>query len=135
MAKEQVKKGKKKSFKKREKKHVTSGVVFIQASFNNTLVTVADSNGNVVSWSSSGSLGFRGSRKGTPFAAQQAAARAAQGARDQGMRIVEVRVKGPGSGRESAIRALASSGLEIRSIKDVTPIPHNGCRPRKRRRV
>ncbi|OFW01711.1 MAG: 30S ribosomal protein S11 [Acidobacteria bacterium RIFCSPLOWO2_02_FULL_60_20] len=135
MAKEQVKKGKKKSFKKREKKHVTSGVVFIQASFNNTLVTVADSNGNVVSWSSSGSLGFRGSRKGTPFAAQQAAARAAQGARDQGMRIVEVRVKGPGSGRESAIRALASSGLEIRSIKDVTPIPHNGCRPPKRRRV
>ena len=135
MAKEQVKKGKKKSFKKREKKHVTSGVVYIQASFNNTLVTVADANGNVVSWSSSGSLGFRGSRKGTPFAAQQAAARAAQGARDQGMRIVEVRVKGPGSGRESAIRALASSGLEIRSIKDVTPIPHNGCRPPKRRRV
>ncbi|MBI3934242.1 MAG: 30S ribosomal protein S11 [Acidobacteria bacterium] len=135
MAKEQVKKGKKKSFKKREKKHVTSGVVYIQASFNNTLVTVADSNGNVVSWSSSGSLGFRGSRKGTPFAAQQAAARAAQGARDQGMRIVEVRVKGPGSGRESAIRALASSGLEIKSIRDVTPIPHNGCRPPKRRRV
>ena len=135
MAKEQVKKGKKKSFKKREKKHVTSGVVFIQASFNNTLVTVADSNGNVVSWSSSGSLGFRGSRKGTPFAAQQAAARAAQGARDQGMRIVEVRVKGPGSGRESAIRALSGAGLEIRTIKDVTPIPHNGCRPPKRRRV
>ena len=107
----------------------------IKASFNNTLVTVADSNGNVVSWSSSGSLGFRGSRKGTPFAAQQAAARAAQGARDQGMRVVEVRVKGPGSGRESAIRALASSGLEIRSSKDVTPIPHNGCRPPKRRRV
>ena len=134
MAKEQVKKGKKKSFKKREKKHVTSGVVFIQASFNNTLVTVADSNGNVVSWSSSGSLGFRGSRKGTPFAAQQAAARAAQGARDQGMRIVEVRVKGPGSGRESAIRALATSGLDIKTIKDVTPMPHNGCRPPKRRR-
>ena len=135
MAKEQVKKGKKKSFKKREKKHVTSGVVYIQASFNNTLVTVADSNGNVVSWSSSGSLGFRGSRKGTPFAAQQAAARAAQGARDQGMRVVEVRVKGPGSGRESAIRALAGSGLEIKSIRDVTPIPHNGCRPPKKRRV
>jgi small subunit ribosomal protein S11 len=135
MAKEQVKKGKKKSFKKREKKHVTSGIVYIQASFNNTLVTVADSNGNVVSWSSSGSLGFRGSRKGTPFAAQQAAQRAAQGARDQGMRIVEVRVKGPGSGRESAIRALAGAGLEIKSIKDVTPIPHNGCRPPKRRRV
>ena len=135
MAKEQVKKGKKKSFKKREKKHVTSGVVFIQASFNNTLVTVADSNGNVVSWSSSGSLGFRGSRKGTPFAAQQAAARAAQGARDQGMRIVEVRVKGPGSGRESAIRALQAAGLKINLIRDVTPIPHNGCRPPKRRRV
>jgi len=135
MAKEQVKKGKKKSFKKREKKHVTSGIVYIQASFNNTLVTVADSNGNVVSWSSSGSLGFRGSRKGTPFAAQQAAQRAAQGARDQGMRIVEVRVKGPGSGRESAIRALAGAGLEIKSIKDITPIPHNGCRPPKRRRV
>ena len=135
MAKEPVKKGKKKSFKKREKKHVTNGVVYIQASFNNTLVTVADPNGNVVSWSSSGSLGFRGSRKGTPFAAQQAAARAAQGARDQGMRVVEVRVKGPGSGRESAIRALSGAGLEIRSIKDVTPIPHNGCRPPKRRRV
>ncbi|HEX9843891.1 MAG TPA: 30S ribosomal protein S11 [bacterium] len=135
MAKEQVKKGKKKSFKKREKKHVTNGLVYIQASFNNTLVTIADPNGNVVSWSSSGSLGFRGSRKGTPFAAQQAAARAAQGARDQGMRVVEVRVKGPGSGRESAIRALSGAGLEIRSIKDVTPIPHNGCRPRKRRRV
>ena len=135
MAKEQVKKGKKKSFKKREKKHVTNGLVYIQASFNNTLVTIADPNGNVVSWSSSGSLGFRGSRKGTPFAAQQAAARAAQGARDQGMRVVEVRVKGPGSGRESAIRALAGAGLEIRSIKDVTPIPHNGCRPPKRRRV
>jgi small subunit ribosomal protein S11 len=135
MAKEPVKKGKKKTFKKRERKHVTSGVVHIQASFNNTLVTIADASGNVVSWSSSGSLGFRGSRKGTPFAAQQAAQRAAQGARDQGMRVVEVRVKGPGSGRESAIRALASSGLEIRSIKDVTPIPHNGCRPPKRRRV
>ncbi|HWP85372.1 MAG TPA: 30S ribosomal protein S11 [Terriglobia bacterium] len=135
MAKEQVKKGKKKTFKKREKKHVTSGIVYIQASFNNTLVTIADPNGNVVSWSSSGALGFRGSRKGTPFAAQQAAARAAQGARDQGMRVVDVRVKGPGSGRESAIRALSSAGLEIRSIKDVTPIPHNGCRPPKRRRV
>jgi small subunit ribosomal protein S11 len=135
MAKDQAKKGKKKTFKKREKKHVTNGVVFIQASFNNTLVTVADQQGNVVSWSSAGSLGFRGSRKGTPFAAQQAAARAAQGARDQGMRVVEVRVKGPGSGRESAIRALSGAGLEIRSIKDVTPIPHNGCRPPKRRRV
>ena len=135
MADKPVKKGKKKTFKKREKKHVTSGIVHIQASFNNTLVTIADANGNVISWSSSGSLGFRGSRKGTPFAAQQAAQRAAQGARDQGMRVVDVRVKGPGSGRESAIRALASSGLEIKTIKDVTPMPHNGCRPPKRRRV
>jgi len=135
MAKEPVKKGKKKTFKKREKKHVSTGVVHIQATFNNTLVTIADTGGNVVSWSSSGSLGFRGSRKGTPFAAQQAAQKAAHAARDQGMRTVDVRVKGPGSGRESAIRALATSGLEIRSIKDVTPIPHNGCRPPKRRRV
>ena len=135
MAKEPVKKGKKKTFRKREKKHVTSGIVHIQASFNNTLVTVSDTNGNVVSWSSSGSLGVRGSRKGTPFAAQQAAQKAAHEARDQGMRTVEVRVKGPGSGRESAIRALATAGLEIRSIKDVTPIPHNGCRPPKKRRV
>ena len=135
MAKEPAKKGKKKTFKKREKKHVSTGVVHIQATFNNTLVTIADAGGNVVSWSSSGSLGFRGSRKGTPFAAQQAAQKAAHAARDQGMRTVDVRVKGPGSGRESAIRALASSGLEIKSIKDVTPIPHNGCRPPKRRRV
>lgn len=135
MAKEQVKKGKKKSFKKKEKRHVPVGLVHIQATFNNTMVTISDSNGNVVSWSSSGSLGFRGSRKGTPFAAQQAAQHAANAARDQGMRTVDVRVKGPGSGRESAIRALASSGLEVKSIKDVTPIPHNGCRPPKRRRV
>jgi len=135
MAKEQVKKGKKKTFKKKEKKHVPTGLVHIQASFNNTVVTISDPNGNVVSWSSSGSLGFRGSRKGTPFAAQQAAQHAANAARDHGMRTVEVRVKGPGSGRESAIRALASAGLEVRSIKDVTPIPHNGCRPPKRRRV
>jgi len=135
MAKEQVKKGKKKTFKKKEKKHVPTGLVHIQASFNNTVVTISDPSGNVVSWSSAGSLGFRGSRKGTPFAAQQAAQHAANAARDHGMRTVEVRVKGPGSGRESAIRALASAGLEVRSIKDVTPIPHNGCRPPKRRRV
>ena len=133
--KEQVKKGKKKTFKKKEKKHVPTGLVHIQASFNNTVVTISDVNGNVVSWSSSGSLGFRGSRKGTPFAAQQAAQHAANAARDHGMRTVDVRVKGPGSGRESAIRALAAAGLEVRSIKDVTPIPHNGCRPPKRRRV
>jgi len=133
--KEPVKKGKKKTFKKKEKKHVPTGLAHIQASFNNTVVTISDPNGNVVSWSSSGSLGFRGSRKGTPFAAQQAAQKAASAARDHGMRVVDVRVKGPGSGRESAIRALAAAGLEVKSIKDVTPIPHNGCRPPKRRRV
>jgi len=126
---------KKKTFKKREKKNVPLGVVHIQASFNNTLVTIAGPDGRVISWSSSGSLGFRGSRKGTPFAAGQAAARAATGARDAGMRTVDVRVTGPGSGRETAIRSLASAGLDVRSIKDVTPIPHNGCRPAKRRRV
>jgi len=135
MAKAQVKAGKKKTFKKKEKRHVPVGLVHIQASFNNTIVTISDPNGSVVSWSSSGSLGFRGSRKGTPFAAQQAAQKAATAARDHGMRTVDVRVKGPGSGRESAIRALASAGLEVKSIKDVTPIPHNGCRPPKRRRV
>ncbi len=135
MAKEKTKAGKKKSFKKRERKHIPVGLVHIQATFNNTIITISDQNGNVVSWSSSGSLGFRGSRKGTPFAAQQAAQQAANRARDHGMRSVEVRVKGPGSGRESAIRALAACGLEVRSIKDVTPIPHNGCRPPKRRRV
>ena len=107
----------------------------IQASLKNTIVTISDVHGNVVSWSSSGSLGFRGSRKGTPFAAQQAAQHAANAARDQGMRTVDVHVKGPGSGRESAIRALTSSGLEVKTIRDVTPIPHNGCRPPKRRRV
>ncbi len=111
------------------------GVAHIQATFNNTLVSITDTEGRLVCWSSAGSLGFKGSRKGTPFAAQQAAHRAAAAARDHGMRTVEVRVKGPGSGRESAIRALASAGLEVRTIKDVTPIPHNGCRPPKRRRV
>jgi len=135
MAKPPAKTGKKKTFKKKEKKHVPVGVVHIQATFNNTIVTISDANGNVVSWSSAGSLGFRGSRKGTPFAAQQAAQHAANAARDHGMRSVEVRVKGPGSGRESAIRALASAGLEVRTIRDATPIPHNGCRPPKRRRV
>ena len=128
-------KGKKKQFKKKERKNVPFGVVFVQASFNNTLVTISDQQGNVVAWKSSGSLGFRGSRKGTPFAAQQAAMNAANQARDHGMRTVEVRVAGPGSGRESAIRALAAAGLEVRSIRDVTPVPHNGCRPPKRRRV
>src|SRR5579884_1802897 len=126
---------KNKKFKKRERKNVPFGLVHIQASFNNTIVTITDTQGATVSWKSSGSLGFRGSRKGTPFAAQQAASNAAGQARDHGMRYVDVRVNGPGSGRESAIRALAASGLEVRSIKDVTPIPHNGCRPPKRRRV
>ncbi len=130
-----AKKGKTKKFKKRERKNVPFGVAHIQASFNNTIVTIADSEGNVLSWKSSGSLGFRGSRKGTPFAAQQAAMNAANMAREHGLRSVEVRVSGPGSGRESAIRALAAAGIEVRSIKDVTPIPHNGCRPPKRRRV
>src|SRR5579863_6476200 len=134
-AKEAAKTGKKKVFKKKEKRVVPNGVAHIQATFNNTLVSITDVEGKLICWSSAGSLGFKGSRKGTPFAAQQAAARAATGARDHGMRSLEVRVKGPGSGRESAIRALASSGLEVRNIKDVTPIPHNGCRPPKRRRV
>ena len=129
------KKGKKKQFKKREKKHVPHGIVYIQASFNNTIVTITDQQGQTISWKSSGSLGFRGSRKGTPFAAQQAAMNAANMAREHGLRSVEVRVSGPGSGRESAIRALAAAGIDVRSIRDVTPIPHNGCRPPKRRRV
>jgi small subunit ribosomal protein S11 len=127
--------GKGKKFKKRERKNVPFGLVFIQASFNNTIVTITDQQGNTLSWKSSGSLGFRGSRKGTPFAAQQAAAGAASAARDHGLRSVDVRVSGPGSGRESAIRALAATGIEVRSIRDVTPMPHNGCRPPKRRRV
>jgi small subunit ribosomal protein S11 len=130
-----AKTGKNKKFKKRERKNVPFGLVLIQASFNNTIVTITDQQGNTLSWKSSGSLGFRGSRKGTPFAAQQAAAGAASAARDHGLRSVDVRVAGPGSGRESAIRALATAGIEVRSIRDVTPMPHNGCRPPKRRRV
>jgi small subunit ribosomal protein S11 len=129
------KKGKTKKFKKKERKHVPHGLVVITASFNNTIVTITDPSGNVISWKSSGSLGFRGSRKGTPFAAQQAAMNAANTARDHGLRSVDVRVSGPGSGRESAIRALAAAGVEVRSIKDITPVPHNGCRPPKKRRV
>jgi small subunit ribosomal protein S11 len=135
MAKAPSKSGKKKVFKKKEKRVVPSGIAHIQATFNNTLVSITDIQGNLVCWSSSGSLGFKGSRKGTPFAAQQASMTAANIAREHGMKSIEVRVKGPGSGRESAIRALASAGLEVRAIKDVTPIPHNGCRPPKRRRV
>src|ERR1700709_2626390 len=135
MAKAAAKAGKKKSFKKKEKRHVPAGLVHVQASFNNTIITITDQVGNVLSWSSSGSLGFRGSRKGTPFAAQQASLTAANKAKESGLRTVEVRVAGPGSGRESAVRALATAGIEVKSIRDVTPIPHNGCRPPKRRRV
>jgi small subunit ribosomal protein S11 len=127
--------GKKKAFKKKEKKVIPVGVVHVQASFNNTIITFTDQTGNVIAWSSSGSQGFRGSRKGTPFAAQQASLTAANKAKDVGMRVVEVRVAGPGAGRESAVRALSTVGIEVRGIKDVTPIPHNGCRPPKRRRV
>ncbi len=130
-------KRRKKAFKKRgEKRVVHHGVVHIQASFNNTIITVTDSAGAVLSWSSAGGIGFKGSRKGTPFAATQAAVAAGHAAKGFGVRTVEVRVKGPGAGRESAIRALQTSvGLDIKSIRDVTPIPHNGCRPPKKRRV
>ena len=130
-----AKTSKKKSFKKKEKRVVHTGTVHVQATFNNTIVTIADQEGNTISWSSAGSLGFRGSRKGTPFAAQQASMTAASKAKEVGLRTVDVRVSGPGSGRESAIRALATAGLEVRAIKDSTPIPHNGCRPPKKRRV
>jgi len=126
----------KKTFKKRgEKRVVHHGIAHIQASFNNTVITLTDTEGNVVSWSSAGGIGFKGSRKGTPFAATQAAVNAGNAAKAYGMRSVEVRVKGPGAGRESAIRALQTVGIEVKSIRDVTPIPHNGCRPPKRRRV
>ncbi len=139
MAKAPAKAGKastkKKSFKKKEKRVVHSGLVHIQATFNNTIVTISDQEGNTLSWSSAGSLGFRGSRKGTPFAAQQAALTAANKAAESGLRSVDVRVSGPGSGRESAVRALSTAGIEVRVIRDVTPIPHNGCRPPKKRRV
>jgi len=130
-------KGKKerKSGKKKEKRNVPSAVAFIQATFNNTLISIADPEGNVLGWSSAGKLGFKGSRKGTPFAAQVAGQNAGHLARDMGVRNIDVMVNGPGGGRESAIRALQSTGLVVKSIKDVTPIPHNGCRPRKRRRV
>ena len=121
--------------KKKEKKNIPVGIVHIAASFNNTLISITDSEGNLVAQSSSGARGFRGSRKGTPFAAQQAASEVARKALDVGMREVEVRVKGPGGGRESAIRAMAQAGIRVTSIRDTTPIPHNGCRPPKRRRV
>ncbi len=120
---------------KREKKNVHVGSAHIQATFNNTIVSITDQTGNVIAWSSSGSLGFKGSRKGTPYAAQMAAEAAAKKAMDFGMKQLDVFVKGPGAGRESAIRALQGAGLDINLIKDVTPVPHNGCRPPKRRRV
>lgn len=125
----------KKSGKKREKKNVPEGIAHIQSTFNNTIVTITDLTGNVISWASSGMSGFKGSRKGTPFAAQMAAESAVKKAKEQGLRSVRVYVKGPGSGRESALRALQAAGLTISLIRDVTPIPHNGCRPPKRRRV
>jgi small subunit ribosomal protein S11 len=121
--------------KRRERKNIDSGVAHIKSTFNNTMVTITDTNGNAVSWSSAGALGFKGSRKSTPFAAQMAAETAAKAAMEHGMKEVECFVKGPGAGREAAIRALQAAGLEVNMIKDVTPIPHNGCRPPKRRRV
>ena len=121
--------------KRKEKKHVESGAAHIRSTFNNTIVTITDSNGNTIAWASAGGLGFKGSRKSTHFAAQMAAEQAAKAAIDQGMRSADVFVKGPGAGREAAIRALQAAGIEVSSIKDVTPIPHNGCRPPKRRRV
>lgn len=123
------------SRKRREKKNIERGAAHIQSTFNNTIVTITDMNGNAVSWASAGEMGFRGSRKSTPFAAATAAETAAKAAMEHGMKYVEVYVKGPGSGRESAIRALQTAGLEVSLIKDVTPIPHNGCRQPKRRRV
>jgi small subunit ribosomal protein S11 len=129
-------KGSKRVVRKRtEKKNIANGIAHIQATFNNTIVTITDIAGNVISWSTCGTMNFKGSRKSTPFAAQIAAEDAAKKAMEHGLRSVEVRVKGPGSGRESALRALSSAGLNISVIKDVTPIPHNGCRPPKRRRV
>ena len=121
--------------RRKAKRTVSEGVAHIRATFNNTTITIADPNGNVVSWGSAGQAGFKGSRKGTPFAAQVAAERAARAAIDMGMRSVTVFIKGPGGGRESAVRALGASGLQVLAIKDVTPIPHNGCRPPKKRRV
>ncbi|MCL5271614.1 MAG: 30S ribosomal protein S11 [bacterium] len=121
--------------RKKVKKNVAYGIVHLQATFNNTIITIADRAGNTISWASAGTSGFKGSRKSTPFAAQLAAENAAKRAMDNGMRTVEVYVKGPGSGREAAVRSLQAAGLEIKLIRDVTPIPHNGCRPPKRRRV
>ena len=121
--------------RRREKKNITSGVAHVNASFNNTMITITDAQGNAISWSSAGAMGFKGSRKSTPYAAQVAAEDAGKKAAEHGMKTLDVEVSGPGSGRESALRALQSVGFNVMSIRDVTPIPHNGCRPRKRRRV
>ncbi|OPY61449.1 MAG: 30S ribosomal protein S11 [Pelotomaculum sp. PtaU1.Bin065] len=121
--------------KRRERKNIESGVAHIRSTFNNTIVTITDTKGNAISWASAGGVGFKGSRKSTPFAAQMAAENAAKEAMEHGLKVVEVMVKGPGAGREAAIRSLQAAGLEVNLIKDVTPIPHNGCRPPKRRRV
>ena len=121
--------------RRRDKKNITSGVAHINASFNNTMITITDAQGNAISWSSAGMMGFKGSRKSTPYAAQVAADDAGKKAAEHGVRTLEVEVKGPGSGRESAVRALINSGIIVKAITDVTPLPHNGCRPRKRRRV
>ena len=133
MAKEEQKAGGK--VRRREKKNISSGVAHVNASFNNTMITITDAQGNTIAWSSSGTCGFKGSRKSTPYAAQMAAEDAGKKAMEHGMRTVEVEVCGPGSGRESALRALQAVGFQVTTIRDVTPIPHNGCRPRKRRRV
>jgi small subunit ribosomal protein S11 len=120
--------------RRRDRKNISTGVAHIKSSFNNTIVTFTDTQGNVISWASSGAVGFKGSRKSTPYAAQQAAERAAAAAQEHGIRRVDVQVKGPGSGRDTAVRSIQNSGIEVTSIKDVTPVPHNGCRPPKRRR-
>jgi small subunit ribosomal protein S11 len=135
MAEKVKKTGKKKTGKKREKLIIPSGIVHVLASFNNTLISITDLEGNLLAQSSAGAVGFKGSRKGTPFAAQQAATIAANTAKEYGLRSVQVQLKGPGAGRESAVRALQAAGIEVKSIRDITPIPHNGCRPPKRRRV
>lgn len=121
--------------RRREKKNITSGVAHVNATFNNTMITITDAQGNAIAWSSAGTMGFKGSRKSTPYAAQIAAEDAGRKAQEHGMKMVEIEVSGPGSGRESALRALQACGFQVTSIRDVTPIPHNGCRPRKRRRV
>ncbi len=121
--------------RRRERKNITSAVAHINATFNNTMITITDAQGNAIAWSSAGAMGFKGSRKSTPYAAQMAAENAGQKAADHGVKTLEVEVKGPGSGRESALRALSAAGFVVTAIRDVTPIPHNGCRPRKRRRV